>query len=203
MKDNFIDAYEKKWDQKLNIMTVGRDDLSEDENHYPYEPTPYTVLERMIDSGYLSKNSDLIDYGSGKGRVDLFLNYQLGCKTTGIEFDPRFYELAQKNYKDSLSTNKVQFLLMNAEDYEVDNHADSFYFFNPFSIKILRSVIAKILMSWYESPRKLQLFFYYPSDEYMSYLMSVDEFVFSDEIDCRDLFDGNDERERIVIFTIE
>ncbi len=34
------------------------------------------------------------------------------------------------------------------------------------------------------------LFFYYPSDEYISYLMTVDELVFSDEIDCRDLFPG-------------
>ena len=37
-------------------------------------------------------------------------------------------------------------------------------------------------------------------DEYIYYLMTVDEFMFEDEIDCRDLFPGNDMRERIVIF---
>ena len=30
--------------------------------------------------------------------------------------------------------------------------------------------------------------------------MTVDEFMFEDEIDYRDLFPGNDMRERIVIF---
>ena len=44
------------------------------------------------------------------------------------------------------------------------------------------------------------LFFYYPSDEYISYLMTVEELDFLDEIDCRDLFPGRDMRERIMVF---
>ena len=36
--------------------------------------------------------------------------------------------------------------------------------------------------------------------EYISYLMTVDELEFYDEIDCGDLFGDNDERERIMIF---
>ena len=38
--------------------------------------------------------------------------------------------------------------------------------------------------SYYEKPREIKLLFYYPSDEYISYLMTVDEFMFEDEIDC-------------------
>lgn len=34
------------------------------------------------------------------------------------------------------------------------------------------------------------------------YLMTVDEMMFTDEIDCSDLFGGNSERERIMIFEI-
>lgn len=44
------------------------------------------------------------------------------------------------------------------------------------------------------------MFFYYPSDEYISFLMTVDELTLLDEIDCRDLFLENHFRERIVIF---
>ena len=51
----------------------------------------------------------------------------------------------------------------------------------------------------YEKNREMLLFFYYPSDEYVSYLMTVDELMFTDEIDCRDLFDGKDPRERIMV----
>ena len=80
--------------------------------------------------------------------------------------------------------------------------ADRFYFFNPFSVEILRSIIGRIRESWYKKTREMLLFFYYPSDEYISYLMTVEELLFSDEIDCRDLFDGNNVREKIVIFEI-
>ena len=79
---------------------------------------------------------------------------------------------------------------------------DRIYFFNPFSLPILQKVLAKILEFYYEKMRGIQLFFYYPSDEYISYLMTVEELVFSDEIDCRDLFPGDDSRERIVIFEL-
>ena len=76
-------------------------------------------------------------------------------------------------------------------------------FFNPFSVEILQHVIARILESYYRNMRPIQLFFYYPSDEYISYLMTVDELIFSDEIDCRDLFPGENKRERIVVFEVE
>ena len=76
------------------------------------------------------------------------------------------------------------------------------YFFNPFSVEILHKVMARILESYYENPREVFLFFYYPSDEYMAYLMTVDELDFYDEISCDDLFEGNDPRERIMIFQL-
>ena len=63
-------------------------------------------------------------------------------------------------------------------------------------------MIRRLLDSYYENPRRVRFFFYYPSDEYLSYLMTVDEMMFFDEIDCRDLFPGNDSRERVVIFEI-
>ena len=60
--------------------------------------------------------------------------------------------------------------------------------------------MARITQSYYENPREILLFFYYPSEEYVSYLMTVDEIEFYDEIDCSDLFEKNDMRERIMIF---
>ena len=52
------------------------------------------------------------------------------------------------------------------------------------------------------NPREMTLFFYYPSEEYISYLMTVDELEFYDEIECGDLFGNNDVREQIMIFQI-
>lgn len=50
--------------------------------------------------------------------------------------------------------------------------------------------MARLLESYYENPREIQLFFYYPSDAYISYLMTVPELEFLDEIDCMDLVSG-------------
>ena len=196
------DKNEIRWDKLLKIRTTGRDDSKADQYRYPYEPTPYSVLERLANSGLIRKNNTLIDYGCGKGRVDYFMAYQTKCKSIGIEYDERIYEKAMTNKETAVSSNKVIIELANAEKFEVLESVDKIYFFNPFSVEILQKVIAQILDSYYENIRTIQLFFYYPSDEYISYLMTVDELMYYDEIDCRDLFDRNDSRERIMIFEI-
>ncbi len=193
--------YEKTWDQRLQIVTVGRDDTKADEYHHPYEPTPYSVLERLAGSGFFGKEATLLDYGCGKGRVGFYLSYRRAAKTIGIEYDDRIYGSALENRKTTVSRVKPDFVLTRAEEYEVPCDVNRCYFFNPFSVEILRKVMARILESYYEDPREVFLFFYYPSDEYISYLMTVDELEFYDEIECDDLFEG-DSRERIMIFQL-
>lgn len=215
---------ELNWDRKLNIQTTGRDDSAADAYHHPYEPTPYSVLERLAESGYIERDSVVVDYGCGKGRVGFFLHHALGCKTIGLEYDERIFLQAVQNrtsYVESVRSGlinaelfrrmdekgdaQVAFLCQNAAEYEPSD-ADCFYFFNPFPVEILRSVLAKILDSYYEDPRTMRLFFYYPDDEYVAYLMAggtgTEMLDFVDEIDCRDLFRGKNSRERILIFEI-
>lgn len=61
-------------DNLLSINTTGRDDAFADDESYPYEPTPYCVLERLADSGFVTKEDYLIDFGCGKGRTCFYLN---------------------------------------------------------------------------------------------------------------------------------
>ena len=197
-----MDINENKWDKLLRIRTSGRDDSRSDQYRYPYEPTPYSVLERLAFSGHIGKKNTLVDYGCGKGRVDFFLSYQTRCCSIGIEYDERIFVTAAENQKTAVSAGRVEFVLQNAETYAVPETADRFYFFNPFSVEILRSVLERIKESYYEHPREMLLFFYYPSDEYVSHLMTMDELTFLDEINCRDLFDGENFRERILVFEV-
>ncbi len=194
--------HEKTWDASLRIQTGGRDELGADEYHHPYEPTPYSVLERLASSGLISKDDVVLDYGCGKGRVGFFLSYRRSVKTIGIEYDDRIYQGALENQKTTISRIKPDFVLTRAEEYEVPRSVNRCYFFNPFSAEILHKVMARIMESWYENPREVYLFFYYPADAYISYLMTVDELEFYDEIECEDLFAGNDPRERIMIFRL-
>lgn len=191
---------EAAWDQRLQIRTAGRDESNADEYRYPYEPTPYCVLERLAEFGLIREGDTLLDYGCGKGRVGFFLGAQRKIKTIGIEYDARIYQAALQNQKTARA--RAEFVPTRAEQYRVPPSVVHCYFFNPFSVEILRKVMGKILASWYEAPREIFLFFYYPSDEYVSYLMTVEELDFFDEIECEDLFQGKDSRERILIFQL-
>lgn len=195
---------ETKIEELLHIKTTGRDDTRANSYNYPYEPTDYCVLERLVSSGLIGKKNHLIDYGCGKGRVPFYLSYETGCKATGVELDERLYNRAVKNLDSFIKKNKVSFVNENAVNFVVPENADRFFFFNPFSVEILSSVLKKIIDSAYKIEREMFLFFYFPSDEYMGLLMTQDKLMFYDEIDCMDLFPNSKEeqRERIVIFEI-
>ena len=173
---------ELQWDKLLKIKTTGRDNSHSDQYCYPYEPTPYS--------------------GTGKGRVCFYLSYQVRCHSIGVEYDERIYLAAEENKKHANSCEKVSFVNVNAETFMLPVNVDRCFFFNPFSIEILQKALARIYESYYDNPREILLFFYYPSDDYVGYLMTQEQLMFVDEVDCRDLFEGNNQRERILIFKV-
>ena len=193
---------ENAWDQLLQIETAGRDETNADLHHHPYEPTPYSVLEYLADSGLIGEDDVVLDYGCGKGRVEFFLSHRCGAQTIGVEYDERIYQSALENARRAKTKGKSRFVLTAAERYELPREVNRCYFFNPFTVQILRKVMARILDSYYENPRQIDLFFYYPADEFVAYLMTVEELDFYDEIACEDLFPGRDQRERILIFRL-
>lgn len=95
------DTQDNKWDKLLHIKTMGRDDSQSDQYRYPYEPTPYSVLQRLANTGLIRKNNMLLDYGCGKGRVDFFLSYQTRCRCLGVEYDERIYKKVMENKKEA------------------------------------------------------------------------------------------------------
>lgn len=193
---------ETQWDKLLKIKTSGRDDSNSDQYRYPYEPTPYCVLERLANCGLIGKKNTVLDYGTGKGRVCFYLSYQTRCQSVGVEYDERIFRQASENKETAVSGAKTSFVMENAEILQVLKEVDRCYFFNPFSVELLKKVLARIYDSFYEDPRELLLFFYYPSDEYISYLMTQEQLMFSDEINCMDLFEGENQREKILVFEV-
>ncbi|MBR5559278.1 MAG: class I SAM-dependent methyltransferase [Oscillospiraceae bacterium] len=190
------------WDKKLKIHTSGRDESRADRYRYPYEPTPYCVLERLAQSGYISRTSCLVDYGCGKGRVGFFMAAQTGCRVVGIEYDDRIFRQAQNNLQSFAPAKNMELICCDAAQYLPDG-ADCCYFFNPFSAEILAAVLQNIKQSWYESPRLIRLFFYYPNDDYRIVLSNDELLTQADEIDCRDLFDGTNRRETILVYELK
>lgn len=194
---------EQWWEKKLNIRTSGEVDHFIEESCNPYEPTDYRVLEALADSGYITPESIVLDYGCGKGRTAIFLSSRTGCRATGIEFDQELYDEAVKNLKQSKLPGAykkgISFVCSDARNYQVKEE-NCFYFFNPFADDILKIVLGKIRQSFYENPRPMLLFFYYPYEAETAALMTADGLGFVDEIDCTQLFENHDRRERILIF---
>ena len=195
-------AADERWEKKLNISTGAASHEKDDANHSRYEPTSYAVLEWLAESGRIGRSDVLVDYGCGKGRVGFYMSYITGCRSVGVEYDGRLCAAAEENIRNYVGRRElVGFVCENAESFDPVG-ANCFYFFNPFSVKILSSVLGRIYGSYYEDPRPMKLFFYFPLEGYLTYLMTEDMLQYIGDIDCRDIFHNEDERERIVMFTI-
>lgn len=193
-------AAELRMDALLGIRTTGRDESHASLDNNPYEPTPYAVLERLANSGLIGKRNFLVDYGCGKGRVGFYLFYQVRCRTVGIEYDELLHAAALRNRQTAAAAAKVAFELADASAYVPDVAADRFYFFNPFSAEVFARALAGIRASLDVRPRLFLLFLYYPAPEYDEVLEGAPWLRPAGEIDCRDLFDGDDPREKVLVF---
>ena len=120
----------------------------------------------------------------------------------GIEYDERLYNTALVNKKNCISSNKVEFVYCNAKDFIIPDDATKAYFFNPFSVEVLKEVIENIKKSKEVLEREFTLFFYYPSKEYLEFLNNNSQITFVEDIECYDLFQEFDPRECIKIYKI-
>ena len=191
--------YEQEWDNLLGIKTTDRDDSISDLTRYPYEPTDYRVLEQVASTGLIGRQNTLLDYGCGKGRVSFFLSSQTKCRSIGIEYNPRLLERAKLNQENAPRGHLVTLVQTDAADFTVPPKADRAFFFKPFSVDILRRVMANLLISCSEYPREIMLFFYYPSEFYLEYLGTLPRITLVDTIDCRSSSEA-DPREKLLIY---
>ena len=184
---------EREWERKLGIRTDGRENVTGLRNA-PYEATPYPVLERLLP--FLAADDIFLDCGCGKGRCAIFASRMAHIPARGYDMSERLIRLAQDIASGDPLT---RFTVSRAEGYRVTDET-ALFFFNPFSAAVLEKVLQRVRDSLYERPRRVRLFFYYPTDEYLSCLASREELLPIGEIDCRDLFGGRDPRERIVMY---
>jgi len=150
---------EREWDKRLHIKTIGREDES-NPNYSPYEPTPYSVLERLAKSGHIRRKDRLLDYGCGKGRVAFFMASTIGCRVTGIDHSQKLIDIAKENRRASRLGDRVTLHCCLAEQYEVADE-NVFFFFNPFSGKVFEGVLRRLAQR-----RTGKVICYYPSDHH-------------------------------------
>ncbi|MBR1815098.1 MAG: methyltransferase domain-containing protein [Lachnospiraceae bacterium] len=188
-------------DELLHIDTLGRDERYSNINRYPYQPTPYVILDKIIESGTLDNSRHLVDFGCGKGRVAFYLADRFdNIEITGIEEVKEFYHDAIKNRNKFAKKDMVHFINKSAEHYTVPTNADTFFFFRPFSISTMKQVIDNIFSSYIKNPRSIKLIFYYLTEEYIMFLSSIAGMTLTADIDCRDIMQKDDKRFRIFVY---
>lgn len=163
-----LNSGDSMWDGKLNISTQSVDYSLEDDQNYGYDPTPYIVLEKLVQLDLIDKDDVIVDYGCGMGRVGFFINSQIGCNVVGIDHSEGLLEKANENLK-SYGGENIVFVHAKAEEYLPDE-ANCLYFFNPFSSHIFQKVLKRIEESYVRNPREILVFFYYSTIEYKLYL---------------------------------
>lgn len=167
---------ESEYEKMLNIETEGfQFGYPRDIKYHRYEPTPYVALEQLFETFLFNENGRFIDFGSGKGRVPIFVHSSLHMDAIGIEMDPKFFIEAEHNKEQYMKvTNdkktELQFYHMIAEDYSICERDTMFFFFNPFSVHVFRQVVQNIIASFEQFQREMYILLYYPTSDYLFYL---------------------------------
>ena len=72
-------------------------------------PTPYTLVEKMLDMARVTRKDYVIDLGSGDGR-NVIAAAKRGARALGVEYDRQLLEIARKNAADAGVAKKARFV---------------------------------------------------------------------------------------------
>jgi SAM-dependent methyltransferase len=199
---------EKYYDDLLNIKTEGEQKGFNESYHYHrYEPTPYKALAFLFKQYTLNSSDRVVDFGSGKGRLNFYINNLFNATVVGVEMNEKYVQEAienRKNYCKKLrkSEEKIHFYCGLAQDYQINSFDNRFYFFNPFSIKIFIMIINNILLSVEQANRPIEIILYYSSDDYIYFLENQTAFELKREILLPGLHEQNP-NERFLIYRLD
>jgi len=118
---------------------------------FHYQGAGYLVLFRIFrEIEEKTKNFAFVDIGCGKGRP-VFVAESFGFENlTGIDLDRDLISIANENLKSYLfkrASSTIQFITINALEYNYANQPTVYFLFNPFNEAVLDKVINRILSS--------------------------------------------------------
>lgn len=174
--------------------------------YHRYEPTPYSALEVLFEHYEVSRSDHIVDFGCGLGRLNFYIHHFYHASVTGIEMNKDFHEMAMENLENYQKKMKghpdqIQFYHCLAEEYDIKESDNRFYFFNPFSIHIFRKIVHKILGSLEQNWREADIILYYGHDDYVQFLENETPFEVLKEVKIPELYERNP-YERFLIYRV-
>jgi len=83
-----------------------------------YVPTPYKVVEAMLEVADIGPTDILFDLGSGDGRIVIAAARDFGATGIGVEIDPKYVAMARLNAAADNVTDRVTFT--QADLFDID-----------------------------------------------------------------------------------
>jgi len=141
---------------------------SDSKDNFHYQGVSYYVLIELLKKlpEYV-KNKNFIDIGSGKGRALFCAEYSGFNLLIGVELDPELISISNENiklYSQKRKESDFKFICENALTFHIPDNTAVFYFFNPFSAKIMEEVKNRI--SEYQSRTKSEIFIIYINPQF-------------------------------------
>ena len=75
-----------------------------------FVPTPNEVVEKMLEMAKVTAKDVVYDLGCGDGRIVITAAQKFGCRSVGIDIDPKRIQEATANAKAAKVTDKVKFV---------------------------------------------------------------------------------------------
>ena len=75
-----------------------------------FVPTPNEVVEKMLEMAKVTARDVVYDLGCGDGRIVITAAQKFGCRSVGIDIDPKRIQEATANARAAKVTDKVKFI---------------------------------------------------------------------------------------------
>jgi hypothetical protein len=130
-----------------------------------YEASDWLDLRRALAKRKIRPTDVFIDFGSGKGRIVYQAAKFPFARVIGVEISPKLNELARQNVdnrRHKLACDNIEFVTVDAADFEVPDDATIAYLYHPFSGGTFEAVIGNIIESLDRNPRRLTVVYQMP-----------------------------------------
>lgn len=174
--------YEGHYERLFGIKSM-QIKKSDDANNFHYQGASYLVLFELLKKlPHSAKNKNFIDIGSGKGRALFCAEYSGFNNLIGVELDKELVEIANENierYRLKRNESKFTFICENALTFAIPDNSAVFYFFNPFSEKIMEEVAANI--SNYQKKNNSEIYVIYVNPKFKNVWLNAGYEIFYTE----------------------
>ncbi len=132
-----------------------------------YEPTPYLLMNEILNRLDITPSDHYVDIGCGKGRSLILASQRKMAQVIGIDYDQNLINTADTNVSRLRRLySPVQLFCGQAQDFDY-RHITKIFMYNPFGPRILKEVIGLIEKTLADNPRDIKIAYANPQQSHI------------------------------------